>query len=136
CARPLAIMQDLGATFGPTKLDLPNWEHTPVWADRRACRVSMEQLPFAGATFPETQISEEGRTFLLELLAQLSAHQVRELFAGAAIARFDGVSAESRDPGAWARAFLFKVEQVRRAGPCPAAASLPNVSADPAAASR
>ena len=135
CARPLAIMQDLGATFGPTKLDLPNWERTPVWADRRACRVSMETLPFAGATFPEAQISEEGRQFLLGLLSQLNAQQLRELFASAAIAHFDGVSAESRDPRAWTRAFLFKVEQVRRAGPCPAASTLP-VSGEPAAPSR
>jgi hypothetical protein len=136
CGRPLAIMQDLGATFGPTKLDLPNWEHTPVWADRHACRVSMEQLPFAGATFPETQISEEGRQFLLGLLGQLNAQQVRDLFTSAAIARFDAVSAESRDPRAWARAFLFKIEQVRRAGPCPAAATLAAVSGAPAAPSR
>lgn len=144
CARPFAIMQDLGATFGPTKLDLPNWEGTPVWADRHACRVSMERLPFAGATFPETQISEEGRQFLLGLLDQLTAQQLRELFASAAIARFDAVPAESRDPRAWARGFLFKVEQVRRAGPCPPAAMIARlppaapqgVSAVPAVPSR
>jgi hypothetical protein len=136
CARPLAIMQDLGATFGPAKLDLPNWERTPVWVDTDACRVSMEQLPFEGATFPETTISEEGRQFLLGLLDQLTAQQLRELFAGAAIGRFDGISAESRDPRAWAHAFLFKIEQVRRAGPCPPAASLHGVSADPPAALR
>ena len=61
CARPYAILQDLGASFGPTKLDLHNWRSTPVWADARACRVSMKHLPWGGATFPEQRISEEGR---------------------------------------------------------------------------
>jgi hypothetical protein len=119
CSEPLAMIQDLGATFGPNKLELTNWRHTPVWQDARTCHVSMRSLPYGGATYPETQISEEGRRLLLGLLEQLSFTQLRELFAGSGVMGFDGLTGEGRDPDAWARAFLDKVRQVREAGPCP-----------------
>jgi len=118
CAKPIAILQDLGASFGPTKLDLHNWRSTPIWADPRSCRVSMEQLPWGGGTFPEQNISEAGRLFLLSLLEQLSASQLRDLFAGARVESSDGVTAEGRQPAAWAAAFVEKVRQIREAGPC------------------
>jgi hypothetical protein len=123
-APSLALMQDLGATFGPTKLDLMNWRRVKVWQDPRACRVSMKQLPYQGATFPDVHISEEGRRFLLTLLEQLSPSQVRELFTGSGITAFDGVAGEARDPEAWNAVFFDKVRQVRDAGPCPNEASL------------
>ena len=118
CAKPIAILQDLGASFGPTKLDLHNWRSTPIWADPRSCRVSMEQLPWGGGTFPEQNISEAGRLFLLSLLEQLSASQLRDLFVGARVESSDGVTAEGRHPAAWAAAFVEKVRQIREAGPC------------------
>jgi hypothetical protein len=120
CTRAFALMQDLGATFGPTKLDLHNWRNNPVWADARACRVSMEHLPFAGSTFPEQQISEEGRQFLLRLMEQLSAAQIEELFTASRVTTFDGVHAGGRNAAAWVEVFLNKVQQIRTAGPCPA----------------
>jgi hypothetical protein len=119
CARPYAILQDLGASFGPTKLDLHNWRSMPVWADPATCQVSMKQMPWGGATFPEQRISEAGRQFLLSLLEQLSAEQVRDLFEGARVNLSEGITAESRRPAAWAAAFLDKVRQIREAGPCP-----------------
>jgi hypothetical protein len=118
CSRPYAILQDLGASFGPNKLDLHNWRSTPVWADARTCRVSMKQMPWGGATFPEQQISEEGRLFLLSLLEQLSSAQLRDLFAGARVDLSEGITGEARQPAAWAAAFLEKVRQIREAGPC------------------
>jgi hypothetical protein len=118
CARPYAILQDLGASFGPTKLDLHNWRSTPVWADANACRVSMKQMPWGGATFPEQRISEPGRLFLLSLLEQLSAGQLRDLFAGARVELSEGITADGRQPTAWAAAFLDKVRQIREGGPC------------------
>lgn len=121
---PVALMQDLGATFGPTKLDLTNWRRMKVWQDPRTCRVSMKHLPYQGATFPEVQISEEGRRFLLTLLEQLSPIQMRELFAGSGATSYDAVAGESRDPGAWSEAFFDKVRQVREAGPCPTESAL------------
>jgi hypothetical protein len=119
CSSPIAIIQDLGATFGPQKLELINWRQTPVWQDPRTCLVSMRQLPYGGATYPDTQISEEGRRLLLELLEQLSFKQLRELFAGSGVGGFDALTGEGRDPDAWAQTFLDKVRQVRDAGPCP-----------------
>ena len=118
CSKPIAIIQDLGASFGPMKLDLHNWRSAPVWSDARACRVSMKQMPWGGGTFPEQQISEEGRRFLLSLLEQLSAAQLRDLFEGARVGSSGGLTTEARRPSAWADAFLDKVRQIREAGPC------------------
>ena len=119
CSQPFAMMQDVGASFGPVKLDLHTWRSLPVWANARTCRVSMEQLPWGGGTFPEQQLSEEGRQFLLELVEQLSSAQVQDLFTGARIELSEAVTAEGRQPAAWAAAFLDKVRQIREAGPCP-----------------
>jgi hypothetical protein len=124
CARPFAAIQDLGATFGPLKVDLQNWRSTPLWTDPRACRISMKALPFGGATFPDRQISDEGRRLLLSLIEQLSEDQVRDLFVASRITRVDGILAESRDVDAWLAAFRDKVQQLRTAGPCPAAQAL------------
>lgn len=118
CERPMAILQDVGATFGPTKLDLHNWRNTPIWADGRSCTVSMKSLPWSGATFPDWKISEEGRLLLLGLLDQLSEQQLRDLFEGSRIATLDQVSAEGRHVDNWVRAFRDKVDQIRKAGPC------------------
>ena len=124
CAAPLAMIQDLGATFGPSKVDLRNWRTTPIWADSAACRVSMEQMPFEGGTFPESRISEQGRQFLLELLDALSAAQLSELFTRSRITTFETVTGEGRDVNAWVEAFQDKVRQIREAGPCPSAHAL------------
>lgn len=43
----------------------------------------MKALPFGGATFPDAQISEEGRRLLLSLLEQLSDDQIRDLLSSA-----------------------------------------------------
>ena len=87
CVQPLAYMQDLGQTFGPKSIDLDGWTRTPVWADPAACRVSMRGLPWDGATFEDTTISEAGRLFLAGLLRQLTAPQVREPVRGGALHR-------------------------------------------------
>jgi hypothetical protein len=78
----------------------------------------MKDLPFNGATFPDQTISEQGRQFLLALLSQLSTSQVEDLFAGSRIELSEGVTAESRQPAAWAAVFSDKVRQIREAGPC------------------
>ena len=36
CARPTAMIQDLGATFGPTTVSLARWREMPVWEDPTA----------------------------------------------------------------------------------------------------
>jgi hypothetical protein len=61
CERPLAMIQDLGASFGPPKVNLARWRDLPVWHDRTTCMLSMRALPFEGATFEDVTISEAGR---------------------------------------------------------------------------
>ena len=127
CAEPVAVMQDVGATFGPLKLDLPNWRATPVWQDPAACRVSMKTLPFGGGTFPDRQISEAGRAMLLHLLERLPDAELAELFTASGATAYDSVNGEGRRTEAWVAAFRDKVGQIRAAGPCPGAVTAPAV---------
>lgn len=124
CAAPLAMLQDLGAAFGPVRTDLVNWRQVPIWVEGASCRVSMKTLPFQGATFPDRQISEEGRQFALALLRPLTPHQLATLFEASGVTSFPHVLGEARRPESWVAAFLAKVEQIGAAGPCPSAADL------------
>ncbi len=119
CAAPLAMIQDVGATFGPLKLDLHNWRETRVWADRASCTVSMQTLPYHGGTFPERRISEAGRQLLAGLLGQLTERQLTDLFSASRIVAFDHSAGEGRSAAAWAEAFRAKIEEIERAAPCP-----------------
>ncbi len=118
CGAPFALIQDLGGTFGPDKLDLRNWRETAVWSDRRSCAVSMKDLPFKGATFPERRISEAGRRKLLALLEQLSDRQILDLFTGSGVTGYNHLDAAARHADAWTAVFLDKVRQIREGGPC------------------
>ena len=118
CREPLAMIQDLGATFGPNRVDLRNWRAAPVWRDRATCTVSMQSLPFGGATFVDRRISEEGRLMLAGLLDQLSERQLTDLFTAARFVNFDGINAEAQNAGAWVKAFRDKITAVKEGGPC------------------
>src|SRR6185295_8017982 len=37
CGRPFAYIHDLGATFGPNKINLDHWSKAPIWSDRARC---------------------------------------------------------------------------------------------------
>ena len=119
CRAPLAMIQDLGATFGPTKVDLPNWRAAPVWQARPTCTVSMSTLPYSGATFPEQRISEAGRVLIAGLLEQLSTRQLEDLFTASGIVDYDGIAAESRAAAEWVKVFREKVRAVREGPACP-----------------
>jgi hypothetical protein len=119
CDRPLAMVQDLGATFGPLKLDLARWSQTKIWADAAACKVSMRSLPYGGSTFPDTYISEEGRQFLGSRLRRLSAAQIRALFDGARVTHYPHRRASARNLDNWVRAFQMKVHAIVDRAPCP-----------------
>jgi len=119
CMRPLAMMQDLGATFGPSKVNLARWHHTPIWADRTTCSVSMKKMPWRGGTFPETRISENGRATLARQLAAIDDEQVRSLFRVARFPEHYSTTDDEKDLDAWAAAFRHRVEQITSAGPCP-----------------
>jgi hypothetical protein len=120
CARPLAMIQDLGATFGPTKVNIGSWATTPVWADRDACRVSMRTLPWRGGTFPDVQITEAGRRQLAEGLQALDDGQLRDLFRAARFAEYQTATDDRRDLEQWVRVFKSRVQEIVNAGPCPA----------------
>jgi hypothetical protein len=98
------MLQDVGATFGPVKVNLRSWRDTPVWADDTGCRVTMRDLPYHGGTFPhDVHISEGGRRLLAARLAALQPSDITALFTA------------SRFPepiSSWAGAFQSKVEQI------------------------
>ena len=119
CPRPFALINDLGATFGPNKVDLEQWKAVPIWADRARCTVSMRQFPYSGSTFYDTTISEAGRQLIAKELATLSERQLTSLFSGARFREFLGGRGPGADERAWAAALLDKVRQIADGGPCP-----------------
>src|SRR6185503_931812 len=118
--RPVAMVQDLGATFGPpTRIDLDNWVRTAIWADAATCTISMHDWARGGAGFPDTRVSEDGRQFLATRLSRLSARQIRELFDGARIPTYPHKNPAARDTDRWVRAFQEKVHAISDRPPCP-----------------
>lgn len=102
CDSPFLLMQDLGATFGPTKVELEPWRQTRIWDDVPGCVIGMEEMPYGGGYFTLMHISEEGRALLASRLTQLSDAQITALFTGA---RFKDV------PG-WVSIFKQKVRDI------------------------
>ena len=119
CPRPFALINDLGATFGPNKVELDHWKAAPIWADRARCTVSMRQFPYSGGTFSDRTISEAGRQLIAHQLAALTARQVTSLFSGARFREFYGGRGADADVNAWTAVFLDKVRQIADGGPCP-----------------
>jgi hypothetical protein len=118
CPRVVAFIDDLGATFGPNKVDLGEWKATAVWADATRCAISMRQLPYRGGTFPDVEITEAGRQLIARQLEALSEAQMVSLFRAARFPEHFGGS-PGGDPSAWAQALRQKIRQVSAAGPCP-----------------
>jgi hypothetical protein len=116
------MLQDVGATFGPTKVNLDEWAGTPVWTDSARCLVSMRELPYNGATFVDAEISEPGRLILANRLGALSTRQIEDLFEGAAFPDSSGDEPDHEGPvdvSAWIRALQNKIEQISDRPPCP-----------------
>jgi hypothetical protein len=119
CSRPVAMLQDLGATFGPTKANLARWRQGAIWADRASCTVSMEGMPWNGGTFPRTRISETGRLQLARQLAAVTDNQLRDLFEAARFPQHYSATDDEKDLAEWTAAFRHRVDQILAAGPCP-----------------
>jgi len=113
CARPFAMLQDVGGTFGPRKVELAAWRTAPIWDNRARCSLSMAALPHGGATFVPIEISERGRRFLADRLSRLSSAQVASLFDGARFSQHDGTTAD------WVEAFKTRVATIAAGPPCP-----------------
>jgi hypothetical protein len=119
CPLPFALINDLGATFGPNKVNLDHWKALPIWTDRTRCTVSMRHVPYGGSTFPDTAISEAGRQLIAHELLALTERQVLSLFTAARFPDFDGGKGNQGDARAWTQAFLDKVRQIAVGEPCP-----------------
>jgi hypothetical protein len=121
CDRPFAMMQDVGSTWGPRKVDLKEWAKAPIWSDRASCTASMDALPYHGATFQPVKITEAGRKHLGGLLAQLTDQQLDALFRGArfdqSTGMFGGVTASPINE--WVAAFKTRVKQITDGPSCP-----------------
>lgn len=114
CARPMAMIQDVGATFGPRKVSLDAWRAAPIWTDRATCEIGMEDMPHGGATFVRVAISDGGRRFLASRLQALSDAQLAALFRGA---RFEPRYGKVAD---WVAAFKARVATIADGPNCPA----------------
>jgi hypothetical protein len=119
CTKPMLLLQDVGATFGPTKLDLEAWKQVPMWDDRPTCTVSMRTLPFEGATFGDATVTEPGRQFIAQLLSQLSTRQLTELFTFARFGEKRGLFTPTHSVAEWVHAFNAKVRSISEGPSCP-----------------
>ena len=119
CPEPFLILQDLGSTFGPKRVDLDAWKASQIWEDRRACKLSMEELPYGGGTFGPTRVSERGRRFLAKLLEQLSDAQLADLFDGARFDKPRRPLKETTSIQEWVRVFKSRVQTISEGPPCP-----------------
>jgi hypothetical protein len=118
CRRPLAMIQDLGATFGPTKVNIGSWPSVPIWADRERCRITMRTLPWKGGTFPDVEITEAGRRQVADRLAALSDDELRDLFRAARFPEFQTATGDEHDLREWVAAFRTRAREIIDAGPC------------------
>jgi hypothetical protein len=123
CPRPFAIIQDLGATFGPHKVDLSGWRGVPIWSNPSQCLVSLKGLPYDGATFDDTRISEAGRVHLAQYLGALTPSQIEGLFRGARFPEYEhgrwlGFGIDNL--AGWVATFREKGRQIVDRDPCPA----------------
>jgi hypothetical protein len=119
CPAPLLVLQDLGATFGPRKVDLEGWSQAPIWDDRKTCQLTMRGLPYDGATFSDTRVGEEGRQLLARLLGRISDAQATDLFDGARFDEKRGLFSDIRPVEAWVHAFKARVAAITDGKPCP-----------------
>lgn len=120
CRMPFALLQDVGATFGPLGVNLEAWRKVPMWTDRATCRVSMKSLPYQGATFVDVDLTEGGRKLLASQMTQLRDAQVHDLFDAAGFAQYARGPDSNRDLDGWAAAFKAKVAEITDRPPCPA----------------
>ena len=119
CERPIAMIQDLGATFGPTKVNLARWRDVPIWRDRATCTVSMRALPFDGSTFADVKISEAGRALFARRLRAIEDAEIERVFADARFPEFQVGTPQQSDLAAWVGAFRHRADQISHHS-CPA----------------
>lgn len=121
CPRPFLMVQDTGAMFGPRKVDLDAWENAPIWKDRTSCTVTLDHLPYDGATFGKALVGERGRQHIGRLLAQLTDAQLTQLFSSARFDQRSGLFTGGRSVADWVKTFRAKVHEITDGPRCPTA---------------
>jgi len=121
CAAPLMLLQDLGATFGPRKVNLRRWRTSTIWADRVRCRITMRHLPYSGATFQDVQVGEAGRQLAARLFDRLNGEDIADLFRAARFDQERGLFSDVRPVPDWVEAFEMRVRLISEGPPCPPA---------------
>lgn len=119
CPAPLMMLQDLGATFGPRKVNLRRWRVSMIWADRVRCRITMRHLPYSGATFQDVQVGEDGRRLAARLFEQLTDDDIADLFRAARFDQPRGILSDIRPVAEWVDAFKSRVRLISDGPPCP-----------------
>jgi hypothetical protein len=119
CRRPLLMLQDLGATFGPRKLNHANWSRAPIWESAHECVATMASLPYGGATYVRRPISDEGRLLIARRLAAIPDETLHAIFREAAFP--DAVTGRPRatDHTPWVNTLRQKARDIAGHAPCP-----------------
>lgn len=119
CPKPFLMLQDVGSTFGPSRVDAKAWQAAKIWEDRAACKVTMDELPYGGGTFGPTRVSERGRRFLAKLLDQLTDAQLTELFTWARFDQPRSLLTQTSPVSEWVRVFKQRARAISDGPPCP-----------------
>ena len=119
CRMPLVMLQDVGATFGPTKVNFDAWKEAPIWKDADACVVSMETFPHDGGTFLPVKITEAGRQTLARRLNQLTDAQLTAAFLSARFPDPGDKWSVATDVRPWVTLFQEKARQISARPACP-----------------
>jgi hypothetical protein len=116
CARPLLYIQDLGYAFGEATLldtkknDLQSWVEEPIWKDQGQCVGNLKKS--LQGSLRDPAISEAGRKFLADLLAQLSDKQLTDMFTAARVDRFHRHAERNPPISEWVRVFKKKRDEI------------------------
>lgn len=93
CTEPLMYISDLGSTFGRGnfwdqstigRANYKEWSRVPMWDDPATCRAKLG-AKLREPTLKDPVVTEAGRRFLADLLAQLTDEQIRDMFEAATI---------------------------------------------------
>ena len=120
CPATFMMIHDVGLTFGTATLlnsqerssaNLHEWSRTPIWKDEAHCVANLP--PSQTGTLNNPIISEAGRRFLSDLLAQLTDTQIQDLFTSARFGEKPGMNGEGGGGVAdWAAAFKKKRSEI------------------------
>ncbi|HUF22483.1 MAG TPA: hypothetical protein VMN81_00005, partial [Vicinamibacterales bacterium] len=121
CDTPVLMLQDVGATFGPRKVDYLGWKQAPIWRDAQGCAVSMTHLPYRGATFEDVEISEEGRQLAAARLGAFGPLAIANLFLSSHFPDAETGRLGTRNVQPWVDVFQEKVAALTSRTCAPAA---------------